>query len=1074
MSASTCSEGRIAELRILHPGACILRIQRRKILKTARASPVLRYFAAFMLRPTLIWLLLLAGPALAAAQEREYLLEPYTYRQGLSDNRVRAVMQDEKGFVWVGTANGLNRFDGYSFWPYFPVKDDSTSISSSLINTIVKDRQGALWFGTGNGICRLRPGPWVFERVLTYPDLIKDKRYSYFENVYPDPQGRVWAVNSYGQLFCVFPDQRRYEIISVPKPGNPPASVPPAERQTLPRPVWVSACTDSTLLIGTNFGLFEYDPQRRSFQFTPVAAAWPFGLTHMRQAGPGTFWCATYKPGLLQVDLPSGRVAEYPESDQIPHAFLPIASDRLWVAGVAGLSEFIPAAKRAVKIKLPFEADLTANATCLSPDRDNAIWIGTDNGLVKYDPFLQGFHYTEVHRETSTIFENDIYDVLHLPADGRWYVASRQQHAIFVLDSQNRIQHRISTLPHIEPTRIFCDSKGRIWVTTRYQVLRLDRKTLRLTAVPTPPRRENRAGVIWSVAEDPRGRLWFGTSRDGIFIYDPERNGLLIPGPENGFEALRIYKVIVDRAGRFAWVATDNEGFYECDLNTMQFKRYSDETHEGLVNGGGLVQDNDGAVWIGTSQALLRYDPEAPKNRAFRSFTVADGLPMNFVEGGICDLQGCLWFGAGDRLVRIDPKNDHIKTFDYRYGASRTPFGYFDFNRSPDGELYAGGRRGFLRWRPGLLRDNHAPPTVVVTNLRALQKDIPAPTANVGRIWLTHDENTFRVEFAALNYTLSSDNLYQWKLEGYDKDWSPPSKQRQASYAHIPPGEYTLLVKAANNDGVWNQHPMAIRVTIIPAFWQTWWFQLLLIMLLGGAVYGVVRWQIQQVRERERLQSTFNQRLTEAEMSALRAQMNPHFVFNCLNSINRFILLNQPLVASQYLTKFARLIRLVLDNSKSEMISLEKELETLRLYIEMEAVRFEGRFQFDIRIDEAVDAGSMDIPPMLIQPYVENAIWHGLMHKKNNEGQLDIAVRLDNHDLVIEVTDNGVGRAAAQALKSKSASEHKSHGMAVTAERLKLLSNLYNRNIHARVRDLVLPDGSPAGTQVVLTIPALG
>ncbi len=471
---------------------------------------------------------------------------------------------------------------------------------------------------------------------------------------------------------------------------------------------------------------------------------------------------------------------------------------------------------------------------------------------------------------------------------------------------------------------------------------------------------------------------------------------------------------------------------------------------------------------------LIRYDPNAPKDRAFRMFTMADGLPMNIVEGGIEDQENNLWFGAGDRLVRIKPKNLQIKTFDYRYGASRTPFGYGDFSISPDGELYAGGRRGFLRWRPEQLHGNPVPPTVVVTNLRALQKDIPAPTANVGKIWLSPGENSFSVEFAALNFTLPGANLYQWKLEGYDRDWSQPSKERRASYGHVSPGNYTLWVKAANSDGVWTAEPLRIEVEVQPEFWQTWWFRLLIVALLAGMAYLFVRWRVRQLKERERLKAGFNQRLAEVEMSALRAQMNPHFIFNCLNSINRFILLNQPLVASQYLTKFARLIRLVLDNSKSEMISLEKELETLGLYIEMEAVRFEGRFQYQISVDDEIDTGSIDIPPMIIQPYVENAIWHGLLHKKGNEGLLEIDVRLQNHDLIIAVTDNGVGRAAAQALKSKSASERKSHGMAVTAERLKLLSNLYNRDIHTRVEDLVHPDGSPAGTQVTLTIPVLG
>lgn len=1006
----------------------------------------------------------------ALAQQSNHLLEAYTYRQGLSDNRVRAIMQDEKGFIWIGTANGLNRFDGYNFWQYFPDKNDSTSISSVTVNEIAKGPDGSLWLATGNGICRLRRGPWKFERVYNYPKHVSEPRLGYIENVYPDPHGRVWVTDPDG-LVCIAPDQGQHQRIVMPVVPNPPPNVPAADRNKPARPVWVTGCGDTAVLIGTTYGLFQLHTRRWAFRFLPVAEAWPFGLSHLTPAGPGQFWGMTFANGMVQVDLNTGKYRHFADGDPTPQEIMAMPGGKWWVAGVSGLTEMAPGLNRIEKIKLPFEDDVSPNATTLFKDRSGAIWIGTDNGVVKYDPYLQGFHYTEVHRETSTIYENDIYDVLHNPDDGLWYVSSRQQSAIYVLDSLNRRQARISTLPYTDPTRIFRDRKGTIWVTTRFELFQMNPRTRKLTRVPTPPRREGRGGLIWAIAEDPKGRLWLGLSRDGLLIYDPHTNKFTVPGPADGFDALRVIKIVIDRAGRYAWIGTDGNGFYECDLQSMKFRRLSESPYEELVAASALVQDNTGQVWIGTHHSLLRYNPV---NRLIRAYTVADGLPMNALEGGIEDRQGNLWFGAGDRLVRIDPRTDRVKTFDYRYGASKSPFGYCDFNISPSGELYAGGRRGFLRWRPEQLRDNQKAPTVVVTNLRAAREDIPAPTSEVDRIWLQYNENNFRIEFAALNFTLPDENLYQWKLQDYDKDWSPPSRLREAIYAHIPQGDYQLLVKAANNDGVWNPNPLVIRVQIFPAFWQTWWFRLLVLGAIGSLAYGFIRWRIQLARERERLQSTFNQRLAEVEMSALRAQMNPHFVFNCLNSINRFILLNQPLVASQYLTKFARLIRLVLDNSKSEMISLEKELDTLRLYIEMESVRFEGRFQYTIDIDEAIDPGSMDIPPMLIQPYVENAIWHGLLHRKGNDGLLEIHIQLLENNLVIGIKDNGVGRAAAQALKSKSASEHKSHGMNVTAERLKLLSNLYGRDIRAQVNDLLYRDGTPAGTEVVLTIPALG
>ena len=219
------------------------------------------------------------------------------------------------------------------------------------------------------------------------------------------------------------------------------------------------------------------------------------------------------------------------------------------------------------------------------------------------------------------------------------------------------------------------------------------------------------------------------------------------------------------------------------------------------------------------------------------------------------------------------------------------------------------------------------------------------------------------------------------------------------------------------------------------------------------------------------MKNEFNQKLAEVEMAALRSQMNPHFLFNCLNAINRFIQRNEPDAASAYLTKFSRLIRLVPDNSRSNLVPLSQELEALKLYIELEAMRFTERFQYRIDISPEIDADAVDVPPMLVQPYVENAIWHGLMHKEDNDGQLPVKMYPYNGRLRIEVEDNGIGRQAAQELKSKSATTHKSHGMKVSSERIDLINQIYASRAKVAVQDLSNPDGSAAGTRGVLPLP---
>ena len=219
------------------------------------------------------------------------------------------------------------------------------------------------------------------------------------------------------------------------------------------------------------------------------------------------------------------------------------------------------------------------------------------------------------------------------------------------------------------------------------------------------------------------------------------------------------------------------------------------------------------------------------------------------------------------------------------------------------------------------------------------------------------------------------------------------------------------------------------------------------------------------------LTNDFEQKQAETEMAALRAQMNPHFIFNCLNSIKLYAVDNEPAKASEYLTKFARLIRLVLENSRASKVTLENELEALQLYLEMEALRFEDKLQFYIQVDPSVEIDFVEIPPLLIQPYVENAIWHGLMHKLEG-GTVWVQVeQLEENQLLIRIKDNGVGRAKAAELKSKSATRRKSFGMALTSERIGLINQLYQAQTVVQIQDLTNGKGDPTGTEVILQIP---
>jgi len=324
-------------------------------------------------------------------------------------------------------------------------------------------------------------------------------------------------------------------------------------------------------------------------------------------------------------------------------------------------------------------------------------------------------------------------------------------------------------------------------------------------------------------------------------------------------------------------------------------------------------------------------------------------------------------------------------------------------------------------------------------------------------------------------------NEYRYFLQGVDKNWNNAGARTTAFYTALPPGNYHFYVQAANNDGVWGNKTLLLTISIIPAWYQTWWFKILLAVVVLSTVYIIYRQRVNAIKakslaeqreaELKQLKAEFEKQIAETEMAALRAQMNPHFIFNVLNSINRFILSNDSAVASDYLSQFSRLIRLILENSKSAKVPLEKDLEALHIYIEMEKLRFQNKFSYQLIVDENIDQTYVQVPPLLIQPYVENAIWHGLMQKET-PGNLCISIMLMKEDLMkVTIEDNGIGRAKSTQLKSKTAVTHKSFGLQISKDRIRIVNKLYGVNTQVEVEDLHDEKNEAAGTRINLFIP---
>jgi sensor histidine kinase YesM len=278
-------------------------------------------------------------------------------------------------------------------------------------------------------------------------------------------------------------------------------------------------------------------------------------------------------------------------------------------------------------------------------------------------------------------------------------------------------------------------------------------------------------------------------------------------------------------------------------------------------------------------------------------------------------------------------------------------------------------------------------------------------------------------------------------------------------------------VKSCNNEGIWTIDAAEFSFAISPPFYKTWWFILGSVIFVVGSLVLVFRIRLNQLNKKQKAKFEQEVEVSKAELKALRAQMNPHFVFNSLNSIQHYILNSKSEEAAKYLNKFAKLIRLILNNSDKPTVTINEDMEALILYLELEKMRFENKFDYSIEVSSEIDGDYDEIPPMLIQPYIENAILHGINPKTGN-GHITIRLGLVNQYIKISVIDNGIGREASKSLKSLHAStKHKSLGMKITKDRLRLLNSMQQSNLSVNITDMYNAEKKAVGTQVDLYIP---
>ncbi len=453
------------------------------------------------------------------------------------------------------------------------------------------------------------------------------------------------------------------------------------------------------------------------------------------------------------------------------------------------------------------------------------------------------------------------------------------------------------------------------------------------------------------------------------------------------------------------------------------------------------------------------------ESSSLASYTEREGLASNMAKFLSTDNHGNIWVGTNRGISRLKKTSNNyykVNTINLSEGLVSSEINQLLIH---DSILFFATNKGLGQIN---IKQAFNEGVIIPTYIEGL-------TINGARnkfdtlLLLNYNQNFIQIAYKGINVKSEGNIVYKYRLEGLDSTWTY-SKNTFVQYTTLPSGNYKFVVYALNSNGQISSIPAEIKFVINAPFWKTWWFYLTLVVFVFVLTYLVYKRRIKFIKEQEEEKTEMNKKISESELKALRAQMNPHFMFNAINSIQNFVLKNDSKSAQKYLTKFARLIRSVLENSKHELVWLNKEVEALELYVELESLRSSFSFDYEIVIDDSLNAENLFIPPMIIQPYIENAILHGISPLVERRGLLLIKFSKDGSILKCVIDDNGIGRKMAKEIKERKQLSHQSMGMNVTQDRIDIL-NKQNHNLLTKVLVLdKVEDGKSTGTTVEITI----
>jgi signal transduction histidine kinase/ligand-binding sensor domain-containing protein len=1021
-------------------------------------------------------------------------VEHFSTEQGLSHNSVLAIAQDKQSFLWMGTQDGLNRFDGYEFKVFRNDLHDPRSLSTSNIRTLYADRKGNIWVGTGSGLNRWDPTSGSFAHYVHEALDVHSLSNNIIQCVYEDRQGAIWVSTGVGldrldpatgqcdrfpgvatdslfngqgdvqTIYTIYEDSRGFIWLSQgsgisvlnPKTGT----IRQMYRGRMGSR-WILSDQKGTLLLGIADGVLRFDPDSdalvsmkapRQFQdFFPSATG--RGLVDAN----GQLWSRVPR-GLFRYDPLNGTGELYPidttNTDLLRYNFRSVCADRsniIWISTSNGVYKFFPTVKHFGLYRLTLKEEERPNSNnvrSFAEDRTGAIWVATLGGLNRFDPRTKLTTRIDERRINPTETSGPVF----------WSV---------VVDSKS-------------PELVVFVGKSRLVIPRRGNVSKplASFPVRRLEALD---RRPNRA--VHALFQDHLGSIWIGYDNSAVARYDPKEDSLKyfrLDAATPGRLSPGTIIAITETPEGSIWIGTISGGLFRLDRTTEAITNYVADPND--VNSLGdngvlsLLPDEAGVLWVGTYGGLDRFDKQ---RNSFRRYTTKDGLANNVIYGILKDVRGYLWLSSNLGITRFNPATGLVKNYKLSDGLQDYEFNHNSCLRSSTGVMYFGGISGFNYFHPDSIKDNMHLPTIVPVNLKILNKNVE-PGAGESRIltgvpttrelFLDHDDAVFTFEFAAMEFTDPALNQYAYMMEGFDREWQYVGTKREATYTNLDPGTYTLRVKATNNDGVWNEAGLAIVVHIAPPYWMTWWFRSILVLIFLSVGPIIYYRRVTGLKKEFALQQEFSRRLIdsqEQERRRIATELHDSIGQELLVIKNRTYLALQikrlnPQTQEQLdhitriVTRSLQSVRQIARNLRPYHLDRVGLTEAIRSTLQ--DVAQSSTIKFDIRVDtidaifSATNKNEMEVNVFrVVQESVNNILKH------SQAKHASVAIGTSDHQLTIVIQDDGKGfdPAVINSPQSKAGL-----GVSGISERVRILNGSYS-----------LESSPGAGTTVRISVP---